>query len=340
MDSHYTDVIAVFDIGRSSKRFVLFDGNLNVMHTDEKIIGEVADSEDQPCQDLPEIEQWIRSCLSGVTSRGQDRILAVSIAGSDDCFPALESDVIEMLKRLPWEMNPCQCKGISSTTASMIPYMKGSDRPFILVSTGKWCTFMNPFDREPFPEGHLREGVTDYMTIGGEQVRSSRFHLGEVHDRNVAMLDDHFGVTGELYKTIKIKSKKIVKIQSGRRGRTFFRHGIPEGFADRDANLSHFLTYADAYHQMMYDLVDECMGSYRDIVTSSDTTEIVYVTGGFARNDTFVRILAARMPDKRVFTSQIENATALGAALTVYESAFGTSLPPLYLGLKAIIDND
>ena len=100
------------------------------------------------------------------------------------------------------------------------------------------------------------------------------------------------------------------------------------------------MTYADAYHQMMYDLVDECLGSLRDIVNETDTTEILYVTGGFALNDTFVRILAQRLPDKRVYASTIEYATALGAAIDVYSDAFDAGLPPLYLGLKAILLRD
>ncbi|MFN2312825.1 MAG: hypothetical protein ABR531_00085 [Bacteroidales bacterium] len=147
-------------------------------------------------------------------------------------------------------------------------------------------------------------------------------------------------MTGELYKTIKIKTRKITKLLASKHGRIFFRHGIPEGYVDNDANLSHFLTYADAYHQMICDLTDHVMESYRFIIPADDQTEIVYITGGFARNDTFVRILAARMPDKRVFASAVENATALGAAMKIYESTFGTDLPPVYLGLKAIIDND
>ncbi len=82
------------------------------------------------------------------------------------------------------------------------------------------------------------------------------------------------------------------------------------------------------------------MESYLAVLSSADKTEIVYITGGFARNDTFVRFMAARMPDKRVYTSTIENATAMGAAMKIYESTFGIKLPVVYLGLKAIIDND
>lgn len=230
--------------------------------------------------------------------------------------------------------------GIHDSSASLVPYLKTTDRPFILVSTGTWCIFMNPFNSEPLTADQLRSDTLCYMTIDSQQVKASRIFLGHIHDMNVARLDDHFGVTGELYKTIKIKSKKIGKLLASRHGRIFFRHGIPPGYVDDQADLSHFLTYADAYHQMICDLVDVCIESWKLIIPADDKTEIVYVTGGFARNDTFVRILAARLPDKRVYASQLENSTALGAAIAIYENAVGRSLPPVYLGLKAIIEND
>lgn len=340
MSHDHTDVIAVFDIGRTWKRFQLFDRSLNPVQTEEKIIGEVVDSEGHPCDDLPEIEKWITSCLSDVLSDSIYRITAVSVAAGDGCLSGLESDLAEILKSAHVGIKPRKCHIKNSSAVSLIPYLKDTDRPFILIATGTWCTFMNPYDREPLTESQLEAGNAVSMTIAGQQVKSSRFLLGEIHDRNVTMLDDHFGVMGELYKTIKIKSKKIEKMQANRRGRVFFRHGIPEGYADSEADLTHFLTYADAYHQMMYDLVDECMGAYRLIIPEDNTTEIVYATGGFARNDTFMRILAARIPDKRVYASTIDYATALGAAMELYNEAFDTELPPVYLGLKAIIPTD
>ena len=340
MDSEYTDVIAVFDIGRTWKRFDLFDRGLHPLITIEKIIPDSVDGEGHPCDDLPAIGNWIRSCLNGITGGGIYRIRTVTVAGTEECLTALEGDISVILKTMNTDNLPDTCRSIDSTTASLIPYLRGSDKPFILVSTGTWCSFMNPSGTGPFPAGKEDEGIRGFMAVGEQQVKYSRFHLGEIHDRNVSMLDDYFGVTGELYKTIKIKNKKIEKIRASRRGRVFFRHGIPEGYADTSADLSHFLTYADAYHQMMYDLVDECLGSFRDIVNENDTTEILYVTGGFAHNDTFVRILAARLPDKRVYASTIEYATALGAAIDAYPKSFDTDLPPLYLGLKAILLRD
>ena len=201
---------------------------------------------------------------------------------------------------------------------------------------------MDPFNSEPLTSEQLCSDTLCYLTPDRQQVKASRIFLGHIHDLNVQKLDERFGVTGELYKTIKIRTKKIWKLLEGneRQGRVFFRNGIPEGYVDEEADLSHYLTYADAYHQMMCDLVDVCMESYRMIIPADDETEVVYITGGFARNDSFVRLMAARLPDKRVFVSNIENATALGAAMTIYESVFGTGLPPVYLGLKAIIDTD
>lgn len=340
MDFDLTDVIAVFDIGRTWKRFQLFDRSLNALHTEEKIIGELIDADGLPGDDLPALEEWMQSCLNSVTGRDLYRITDATVAGNDSSLGPLQDAVTKMIKVLPEELRPSSCHVINNTTASLIPYLRGSDRPFILASTGTWCTFMNPSHPGSTDSDMTDDGIHSVISADGKRITSSRFLLGEIHDSNVTMLDEHFGVTGELYKTIKIKHKKIEKIQANRRGRAFFRHGITEGFADHDADLSHFLTYADAYHQMMYDLVDECLGAYREVVADDDTTEIIYVTGGFARNDTFVRILAARLPEKRVYASTIENATALGAAMEVYAEAFDGALPPVYLGLKAILLRD
>ena len=453
------DVIAIFDVGKTNKKFLLFDAGLNIVHNEEKLFAEIRDDDGFESDDIKAIELWMRSRLTDVIRLENYRVRALnftsygaSLMHLDDrgntvtplynylkpmpdgvlegfyeawggveefsrvtaspalgmlnsglqllwlkkMKPALFSRIATTL-HLPqylsylftgrtvseftsvgchtaiWDFERMQYHpwlraenielpqpvtssgvfdvsiegmtvrtgiGLHDSSASLIPYLKSSDKPFILVSTGTWCIIMNPFNTEPLTAEQLRNDTICNLGINRQQVKSARLFLGHIHDMNVARLDDRFGVTGELYKTIKIKSKKIGKMLASRHGRIFFRHGIPPGYVDEQADLSHFLTYADAYHQMVCDLVDVCMESFRLIIPADDKTELVYITGGFARNDTFVRILAARLPDKQVYASQVDNATALGAAITVYESAFGTSLPPVYLGLKAIIDND
>ena len=350
------DVIAIFDVGKSSKRLILFDYGLHVVHHEEKLFSEIHDPAGSPCADTDAIITWMQSRLTEVIRSGDYNVKGVNFTGARSCLIHLDekgnwigSEEDGRVKEanahktfeISFEGQAIRAGyGVRNTSASMIPYLMSTDKPFILVSTGAWCTFMNPFNTEPPSKEEIAGEKISTVNIEGLAVRTARSLLGEIHDLNVARLDERFGVTGELFKTIKIKSKKIHKLLASRHGRIFFRHGIPEGYVDNDANLSHFLTYADAYHQMMCDLVDLCMESYRAVLSSADSTEIVYVTGGFARNDTFVRVLAARMPDKRVYASTVENATALGAAMNIYEGSFGTQLPPVYLGLKAIIDND
>ena len=453
------DVIAIFDIGKTNKKFLLFDLTLNLVYHEEKLFEEIRDDDGFECDDIEGIVSWMKSRLTDIIKSEDYQVIALNFTsygaslvhldhsgnmvtplynylkpmpeglteefhqawGGVEEFcritasPALGmlnsgmqmlwlkktkpavfariSTTLHLPQYLSWiftgrkesEYTSLGCHtamwdfdamhyhpwlkaekiklpepvlpsgvfdvsiegktvrtgiGIHDSSASLVPYLKTTDRPFILVSTGTWCIFMNPFNSEPLTADQLRSDTLCYMTIDSQQVKASRIFLGHIHDLNVARLDDHFGVTGELYKTIKIKSKKIGKLLASRHGRIFFRHGIPPGYVDDQADLSHFLTYADAYHQMICDLVDVCIESWKLIIPADDKTEIVYVTGGFARNDTFVRILAARLPDKRVYASQLENSTALGAAIAIYENAVGRSLPPVYLGLKAIIEND
>lgn len=352
------DVIAIFDLGTASSRLFLFDQGLNVVYTEEKpvaaifgkegitgdgavtgngaAVGVEAEAGDRAVtgNEAEAISAWMRSSLGTVIHSGDYNVRAVNTVQHGPASGSVVHDLtVKGLTVKPREP-------LHESYASMVPYLKETKEQFIMVATGTWCVFMNPFNTEAPPDEETGNNAPGYMSFNGRQIKSSRLFLGHIHDMNVARLDDRFGVTGELFKTIKIKSKKIRRLLASRHGRIFFRHGVPPGYVDDQADLSHFLTYADAYHQMVCDLVDVSMESFRLVIPDDDKTEIVYITGGFARNDTFVRILAARIPDKRVFASQIDNPSALGAAIDAYESAFGNDLPPVYLGLKAIIDND
>jgi hypothetical protein len=229
--------------------------------------------------------------------------------------------------------------GIHDSSASLVPYLKGSKEEFILISTGTWCIFMNPFNPEPLTAVQLQRDTLCYMSIQQKQVKSSRLFLGHIHDVHVEKLNKHFGVVREHYKTIKTTSEKVNRLLMNSRGRVFFRQGVPADYVDSTVSLSQFLTFADAYHQLMADLVDLCMESLDLIIPAEDHTKTVYVSGGFARNELFVRLLAARLPGKKVYTSEVDNATALGAATVVYEAAFGKETPGMNLGLKEVTGN-
>ena len=226
--------------------------------------------------------------------------------------------------------------GIHDSSASLVPYIKGTREEFILISTGTWCIFMNPFNQEPLTTEQLRKDSLCYMSIQQQQVKSSRLFLGHIHDVNVERLNKHFGVVPGHYKTIKTTAEKIARLLQNNQGRVFFRQGVPADYVDSSVALSQFLTFADAYHQLMLDLVDLSMESLELILPADDHTRTVYISGGFARNELYVRLLASRLPGKEVFTSAIDNATAMGAAMVIYEAAFGGEMPAIDLGLKMV----
>ncbi len=321
------EVIAIFDIGKSRQQFFLFDEWLNIVHSEEKTPGETSDDDGFANKDIAAIEAWMRSCLAAVVRDGKYIIKALNSA---TCIPDLVHTRLE-------GYNIINGTGMTDSAAALVPYLKGTKEQFILIATGTWCTFINPFNTGPLTAEQQHSDALDYLSIDKKQVITSRLNLGYIHDRNVERLNDHFGVTDELYKTIKSRSKALGRMLANKRGRVFFRHGIPDGYVDGEVILSHFLAFADAYHQLIFDLVDVCMESIRLILAPDDKTEIIYITGGFAGNDSYVHTLAARLPRKRVFTSEISDSSALGAAMTLYESAFGKEIPPVYLGLRAVL---
>ena len=60
------EVIAVFDIGKTNKKFLLFDSSLNLVHQDEQKFPEITDEEGFGCDDMGKMEQWMKDTVVGV----------------------------------------------------------------------------------------------------------------------------------------------------------------------------------------------------------------------------------------------------------------------------------
>jgi len=322
------EAIAIFGICNNNRKFFLFDEWLNMIRSEEETHVALSDDDGFAGEETEGIKVWMKSCLNAVVKEGKYIVKALNCTtcGSDFILPGFE------------DYNIKTGAGMTDSVAAMVPYLRETKEQFILISTGIWCTFINPFNTGPLTAEQQYYDAMDYLSTDKKQVVTSRLKLGYIHDRNVERLNDHYGVPDELYKTIKNRSKTLGRMLASKRGRVFFRHGVPSGYVDNEVNLSHYLAFADAYHQLIFDLVDVCMESIRLILSPDDKTEIAYITGVFSGNDSFTHTLAARLHHKRVFTSDLSNASALGAAMTVYESAFGKEIPAVYLGLRAVLN--
>jgi sugar (pentulose or hexulose) kinase len=228
--------------------------------------------------------------------------------------------------------------GIHDSSASLAPYFASDNDKFILVSTGTWCISMNPFNNEKLTEEQLSKDCLCYMSINMQPVKSSRLFLGHFHETAVRLLSRYFKIQEESFKLIKPDMKLFNKLSQKYRGRrVFFRDGEYSREMETEPDLFEFDNFVEGYHQLMIELCDLTVASIDLIMTEEDETKSLYITGGFSKNDIFVKLLASSYPYLKVYTSEISNATALGAALVLVKSLLSDKEPAIDLGLNECI---
>ncbi|HWR99447.1 MAG TPA: FGGY family carbohydrate kinase, partial [Prolixibacteraceae bacterium] len=208
--------------------------------------------------------------------------------------------------------------GIHDSSASLAPYLKGSSAGFILVSTGTWCISMNPFNKEPLTAAQLEKDCLCYLSPDKAQVKSSRLFMGHFHEVWAEKLAQLYKVDAGSYKSVKMDDALISRILAKFPDPVYFPAG-KESFEDglQNADLSVFESYTEAYAKLVIDLTVLCVEAIQLVIPENDETELLYISGGFARNSTFVELLKRHFPGKKVLISEIDNSSALGAALVI-----------------------
>ncbi len=239
-------------------------------------------------------------------------------------------------------------KGIHDSSAALAPYLLHAPAPFMLVSTGTWCITMNPFNREVLTSEELRQDCLSFLSIAGHPVKSSRFFLGHIHDRNVEQMETYFQVEKGFFRQVQ-PDPAILQMEWERGSeRLFFRNWSPTGpdhgskendpylISNLELLLEPFSSFEEAYVRFMTELAGLAGEAVRLVVPGDDTIPHLYITGGFARNPIFTTILASYFPKKQVFTSQVDNASSLGAAMVIHQGIWGAAKRSYDLKLKAV----
>jgi sugar (pentulose or hexulose) kinase len=225
--------------------------------------------------------------------------------------------------------------GIHDSSASLVPYLMAESEPFILISTGTWCINMNPFNHEPLTADELRQDSLCYISVNQNSVKSSRFFLGHIHDVNVERLTKWFDVSPQAYKNIVVDRKLVGQMVDGTCALpAFFASGVPNSYVDEAIDLSRFSDFNTAYHRLMFDLSRLAAKSIRLVISKQKLVRKLFVSGGFARNEIFVRLMGDFFPSYEVLTSRVDNSSALGAALVIMHDVFKYSQPEIDLDLK------
>lgn len=224
--------------------------------------------------------------------------------------------------------------GIHDSSSSLAPYFTASEGKFLLASTGTWCINMNPFNTEKLTAEQLDHDCLCYMSITKQPVKSSRLFLGHLHEVAVGKLNDHFGTADDYYKTIKPDNKLIEISRKKCKEKRFFFESVPFSRELKDKyDFFEFKTFEEGYHQLMVELTELTIEAVNLVIPADNDIENIYITGGFSKNPLFLRLISDAYTMKNVFTSEINNATALGAALVILDSVNPGIKPVLNLGL-------
>lgn len=65
------EVTAVFDIGKTNKKFLLFNKNLEVLHQEETVFKEIVDDDGFACDDIVNLVAWVRVSLERTIHEGK-----------------------------------------------------------------------------------------------------------------------------------------------------------------------------------------------------------------------------------------------------------------------------
>ena len=207
--------------------------------------------------------------------------------------------------------------GIHDSSASLVPYLKvAGEKKFLLVSSGTWAINMNPFSKDQLTADELEKDCLCYLSVDQQQVKASRLFMGHIHEINSHKLSEYFGVSKDEFKRVKT-DKNLLKTILKNESVIFFPKGIPADYTADLSQLDRFENYNGAYHQLMYELSVIESESIKLALDKNDITERIYITGGFVKNEIFTSLIAAFFPKKEVYTADIYNATALGAAMVL-----------------------
>jgi hypothetical protein len=211
--------------------------------------------------------------------------------------------------------------GIHDSSSSLAPYFSSSEGKFLLISTGTWCINMNPFNTEKLTSEQLDKDCLCYMSITRQPVKSSRLFLGHLHETALNEICDHFGRSTEYYKKVKADKQlsALLKSKFGDK-KIFFQSGPYSRNLKEYIDMYEFNTFEEAYHQLMNELGDLTIEAINLILPEADESENIYLTGGFSKNELFQNVISRAYPAKSVYTSEVANGSALGAALVVSDS--------------------
>ena len=242
--------------------------------------------------------------------------------------------------------------GIHDSNSALLPHFaKKGERGFILNSTGTWCVIMNPVEKYGFAPDELGKVVFFNISAYGSPIKTAIFLGGlEFETWSEIFKDQHGrkdfpGWNEELYRSI-FKEKKLFLLPELKQGSGQFpasRSRITEDgknyfFDDICKNISSG-SVEDAGKPPCFADYEKCFAALRISLVMQTLTALeragmekgydVYTEGGFRKDESYSRLLSSALINNKVYLTDINEASALGAAMTAKMALSGNHLNDL-----------
>ncbi|HOA37115.1 MAG TPA: FGGY family carbohydrate kinase [Flavihumibacter sp.] len=188
--------------------------------------------------------------------------------------------------------------GMHDSSAALIPYLKGIEGPFALLSTGTWGISLNPFNTSPLTDEELANDCLFFLGYDGRPVKAARYFAGRELEKKVAAISEKYGIHAALLHEMPYQ---------------------PDGTGNGES-------YVNDYHRMMEDIVEKQVQSLKLVLTP--TIKRLYVDGGFSKNEVFLGLLCRHLPTMQVYAATTAQASALGAAMVLHDKWNSQPLNP------------
>ena len=216
--------------------------------------------------------------------------------------------------------------GLHDSSAALIPYLLNFHEPFVLISTGTWCISLNPFNNSTLTRDELKSDCLCYLQYSGKPVKAARLFAGYLHDEQAKRIADYFQTDAGKYKQTRFDEEVASRMQKSEQASI-------RNCAFESREISSFSSYEEAYHQLIFDLINQQTLS-TELILENKKTKRIFVDGGFSKNEIYMNLLASSFPDMEVYAASMAQATAMGAALIIHQSWNRNSIPNDIITLK------
>ena len=86
------DVTAIFDIGKTNKKFFLFDKDFKEVYKEYTSFDEITDEDGFPTENLKALQEWLKSVFNRILEANEYKVLAINFSTYGASFVDLDEN--------------------------------------------------------------------------------------------------------------------------------------------------------------------------------------------------------------------------------------------------------